>query len=264
MSVYFALPRPFWSLSRSAIRVSRCLLSGAQRSNVRHFRSTGIAQQQLAQQTESIKPNEPPRARETSSKAKYGITLDIGRNQQTISSVFLRDSCTCPLCIDPSNRQKLFQTADIPEAIQPIWNFVENGSTIEITWENDVPGYPNHHRTRHSVEWLARDAHHEAAIDDERIFWDRKIITRDNKWVDYDQYMKSDKVFYESLKHLRKYGLLFVKNVPDSEKSVEHIAGRVGVLRDSFYGRTWDVKSKPNAKNIAYTHQFLGLHMDLL
>jgi len=57
---------------------------------------------------------------------------------------------------------------------------------------------------------------------------------------------------------------LFLRNVPDSEKSVEEIAGRIGTLKDTFYGRTWDVKSKPKAKNIAYTQSFLGLHMDLL
>jgi alpha-ketoglutarate-dependent taurine dioxygenase len=39
---------------------------------------------------------------------------------------------------------------------------------------------------------------------------------------------------------------------------------RIGNLRDTFYGRTWDVKSVPEAKNVAYTAQYLGLHMDLL
>ncbi|KAK5242008.1 hypothetical protein LTR16_008840, partial [Cryomyces antarcticus] len=57
---------------------------------------------------------------------------------------------------------------------------------------------------------------------------------------------------------------MFLRNVPDSEVEVERIAGRIGNLRDTFYGRTWDVKSVVNAKNIAYTHQYLGLHMDLL
>jgi hypothetical protein len=43
--------------------------------------------------------------------------------------------------------------------------------------------------------------------------------------------------------------------VPSGEESVINIGTRIGPLRDSFYGRTWDVKSVPNAKNVAYTHK---------
>lgn len=60
------------------------------------------------------------------------------------------------------------------------------------------------------------------------------------------------------------HGLLLVREVPHYENAVEDMALRIGNLRDTFYGRTWDVKSVPQAKNVAYTAQYLGLHMDLL
>ncbi|EDN91895.1 hypothetical protein SS1G_07756 [Sclerotinia sclerotiorum 1980 UF-70] len=63
---------------------------------------------------------------------------------------------------------------------------------------------------------------------------------------------------------LRDYGLLILRDVPESETSVVDIAKRVGNLRDTLYGVTWDVKSVSEAKNVAYTSQYLGLHMDLL
>jgi len=69
---------------------------------------------------------------------------------------------------------------------------------------------------------------------------------------------------YDGLKQLQLYGLVFLRNVPDSEKAIEDIGGRIGPLKNTFYGLTWDVKSVPQAKNVAYTHQYLGLHMDLL
>ena len=52
--------------------------------------------------------------------------------------------------------------------------------------------------------------------------------------------------------------------VPTSTYGVDQIGAEIGPLRDSLYGRTWDVRSVVGAKNIAYTHQHLGLHMDLL
>lgn len=63
---------------------------------------------------------------------------------------------------------------------------------------------------------------------------------------------------------LQDYGLVLIDGVPELETSVERIGERIGPLRDTFYGRTWDVKDKPNAENVAYTSKHLGLHMDLL
>ena len=35
-------------------------------------------------------------------------------------------------------------------------------------------------------------------------------------------------------------------------------------IRETFYGRTFDVRAKPNAENVAYTSGYLGLHQDLM
>ncbi|ORY49617.1 gamma-butyrobetaine dioxygenase, partial [Rhizoclosmatium globosum] len=74
------------------------------------------------------------------------------------------------------------------------------------------------------------------------------------------------------LTQLQEHGLAFIKNIPTDEADdpaklpqLETIIKAIGcVVRESFYGRTWDVKSVKNAKNIAYTSLDLGLHMDLL
>jgi gamma-butyrobetaine dioxygenase len=200
------------------------------------------------------------------------IAVNIDGNPKIFDIVFLRDSCTCSLCMDPHSKQKLFQTSDIPENLEGSFKAivdVEKGDSIELEWKTDVKGYGPNHRTRHSIAWLRRAHNTEIELrggvrHDDRILWDRAKITRENKWIDYASYMSSDAELFTALTHLNQYGLLFIKNVPDSETSVVDLASRIGVLKDTFYGRTWDVRSKPQAENIAYTPQFLGLHMDLL
>jgi gamma-butyrobetaine dioxygenase len=200
------------------------------------------------------------------------IAVSIDDNPRTFDTVFLRDSCTCPRCVDPDSRQKLFQTSDIPQEIEGKARMVQDEGKswmIEVEWQNDVPGYGPEHRTRHSLDWLRRALNTEVELRggvryDDRVLWDRDIITKNNKWIDYTDWMSQDTVLFDALTHLNKYGLLFLKNVPESEDSVVDIAGRIGTLKDTFYGRTWDVRSKAHAENIAYTPQFLGLHMDLL
>lgn len=200
------------------------------------------------------------------------IAITIDGDPKIFDTAFLRDSCTCPLCVDPDSKQKVFQTSDIPEDLEGSCKAVEDsekGPSIELQWKTDVKGYGPEHRTRHSIDWLRRAQHTEVELRggvrfDDRVLWDNKKIVKENRWVDYDDYMSKDETLFDALTHLNQYGLLFLKNVPDSEESVVTIASRVGTLKDTFYGRTWDVRSKPKAENIAYTPQFLGLHMDLL
>ncbi|KAH7086745.1 hypothetical protein FB567DRAFT_560617 [Paraphoma chrysanthemicola] len=200
------------------------------------------------------------------------IAVNIDGDPKVFDTVFLRDSCSCPLCRDPHSKQKLFQTSDIPEDLEGSCKTVvdeKKGVSIEVEWSSDVKGYGPDHRTRHSIDWLRRALNTEIEIrggvrHDDRVLWDRQRITKDNKWIDYDDYMSQDSTLFDALTHLNRYGLLFLRNVPDSEDSVVKLASRIGTLKDTFYGRTWDVRSKPQAENIAYTPQFLGLHMDLL
>ncbi|KAF1830340.1 gamma-butyrobetaine dioxygenase [Decorospora gaudefroyi] len=200
------------------------------------------------------------------------IAISIDGDPKVFDAVFLRDSCTCPRCMDPDSKNKLFQTCDIPEDLEGSCKTVvdeEKGLSVELEWKTDVKGYGPDHRTRHSVDWLRRAFNTEVGIrssvrHDDRVFWDKNKIEKNNKWLDYDAYMSQDETLFDALTHLNRYGLLFIRNVPESEESVVSLASRIGTLKDTFYGRTWDVRSKPKAENIAYTPDYLGLHMDLL
>ena len=45
---------------------------------------------------------------------------------------------------------------------------------------------------------------------------------------------------------------------------VAALAAMFGTLRTTFYGSTWDVRSVPDASNLAYTGKPLPWHQDLL
>ncbi|KAG4419938.1 hypothetical protein IFR04_006975 [Cadophora malorum] len=195
--------------------------------------------------------------------------VKIGDSPGGFHPVFLRDACTCPKCVDPSSTQKQFQTTDIPQTIKA--NSVkrqENGD-LTITWENDIPGFgPDHISTFPSkffdiCEWRSARLQDRSEHIRPRL-WDKFRIEEELQFVSFTDYMQDDKQLFRALSQLQTRGLLLIRNVPESEESVAEIANRIGTIRDTFYGRTWDVKSVAEAKNVAYTHQFLGLHMDLL
>ena len=178
----------------------------------------------------------------------------------------LRDMCTCPRCVDPSTRQKLFVTAEIPADIA-LESVQELPHGVEIQWANDIPGTGPH------VSVFDKSIFNAMATTGSsktlppmpsRRLWNDDQFRAEVPDCTYEAYMQDDTVFYQALQKLHSHGLLFLKNVPESPESVIRITNRIGPLKNTFYGETWDVRSVPQAKNVAYTSQDLGFHMDLL
>lgn len=170
--------------------------------------------------------------------------------------------------MDPSSKQKRFQTSDIPLEIDYASKEVGPDGTLSVTWANDIQGFGSNHVSTYTKDFLSLYENNnettKSVLSGKRICWDEAIITKSVKFIDFSNYMSQDSILLDVLNQLGEYGLVFLRNVPESEKAIEDIASRIGPLKNTFYGLTWDVKSVPEAKNVAYTHQYLGLHMDLL
>ncbi|KAI0833088.1 Clavaminate synthase-like protein [Hypoxylon sp. FL0890] len=177
---------------------------------------------------------------------------------------WLRDACNCSICVDPDSGQKNFGTCDVPSElpIQKISRTEDGG--VEIVWDDDflnsgkhVSRYPPAAIERQLLSGRSFHLPHQT-------LWDKAIIEQDRLTIDYNEWIAGGSGFLSGLHHLRTHGLLFLHNVPSSEESVLSIANQIGNLQETFYGRTWDVRSKPKAENVAYTSSYLGLHQDLL
>lgn len=44
------------------------------------------------------------------------------------------------------------------------------------------------------------------------------------------------------MRQLRQHGLVFITDIPRLEDALEKIAKRMGPMKDTFYGYTWDGK----------------------
>lgn len=179
---------------------------------------------------------------------------------------YLRDMCKCPQCVDPHSKQRSFRTSDIPKDIYPR-HVKWDGTQLEVKWFNDIHGYGEEHTSQWNYKYLAKpitDTHATTSKNMSPFRWSGPMMNKMQHWVSYEDYMNDDVQFTAAMRNLSRLGLIFVKNVPKSREMVEKIATRMGPLRNSFYGSTWDVKTVPEAKNVAYTNQFLGFHMDLM
>ncbi|CAB4438980.1 unnamed protein product [Rhizophagus irregularis] len=197
--------------------------------------------------------------------------------------IWLRDNCQCPLCIHPDNRQKLFSSSEVPIDIKPL-SIGSNSDKLIIVWDKGLQSitYKNHannnsvhkpHESTYPISFL-HSYSTKQNISKLRynhlkpVLWDRSSLLKSsqNLWTTYYDYMKSNKNLLDTLKQIWDYGLVIVKNVPinDDDKGIISVAERIGTIKSTFYGKLFDVESKPAANNIAYTDLHLGLHMDLL
>ena len=187
-----------------------------------------------------------------------------------VSAAELRNACKCRRCVNHSDRQRNYNWADIPSDIEVAEHEVRPDGTIQIRWKNDVPGYEDHlsiYSPSFVAAMLSPKEHHGRSIFDRRkktTAWANDDFDVDTATIAYEDYMQSADSVHTALDQLHKTGLVFISDVPKSDVSVNSLAERIGALRNTFYGSTWNVTSSPEAKNVAYTSRDLGFHMDLL
>ncbi|KAI1772918.1 Clavaminate synthase-like protein [Hypoxylon cercidicola] len=180
---------------------------------------------------------------------------------------WLRDACECDICVDSDSGQKNFGTCDVPTEL-PMREISTTGDGgLEVVWGKDFLTAGNH-VSRYSAATIQNRVQQSLQPNPIRLptltLWDKPTFERDHLMIDFEEWMAGGQGFLSGLHRLHTHGLLFLRNVPQSEQSVVSIANQMGNLQETFYGRTWDVRSKPKAENVAYTSSFLGLHQDLL
>ncbi|KAI9323996.1 taurine catabolism dioxygenase TauD, TfdA family-domain-containing protein [Obelidium mucronatum] len=202
-------------------------------------------------------------------------------NVNAIPAAWLRDACQCSACVHPSTRQKLFSTGGLASGTTCV---AEGAGTVSFSAAagGRLSAVPGAHRAAFAPDFLATHAARfsGAAPPSNQLktsLWtalDFAKLRRARGDIDYRQLVlpSNSESLLALLGQLQSHGLVFIKNIPveegdnsSLEPQLEQIVKKMGcIIRETFYGRTWDVKSVQNAKNIAYTSLDLGLHMDLL
>lgn len=192
---------------------------------------------------------------------------EIIPSKTLFDNVFLRDACSCSSCVDPSTKQKTFSTAQLP-------------TDTYIKSRKSIPGKVSDPEDRIEIVWGAKDeADHVSEYKvkqlemygspllrynnrwkfaREQIHWNQKFLEKHLVTREYEDYMKNEEAFNDVLLGLYSTGLAMVRGAPAAEKDtdgqilVEKIAKKIGYIKETFYGTSWDVRAIANARNIAY------------
>lgn len=79
---------------------------------------------------------------------------------------------------------------------------------------------------------------------------------------DWQALLNDQALFIQSIRAFLTYGYLILHNTPTEQDSILEIATQYGHIRDTNFGRYFQVYSKPEANDLAYTPHAIGPHTD--
>ena len=189
-----------------------------------------------------------------------GVELAAGDRLLRFPAVWLRDNCPCAECVDPGSKQKLKDIIEIPNGT--VVTAVEDaGEWVVVTFA------PDRHRSTFTRSWLA--AHALGSVDggdgrteDDKDLWlPADLVSRlpEESWP---RYLAEPAARADALDAVLRWGFVLLHEVPAEAGLVLEVAASFGFVRETNYGRLFDVRVEPRPGNLAYTSRRILPHTD--
>ena len=126
-------------------------------------------------------------------------------------------------------------------------------SGVMVTW-------PDGHTSQYGYQWLRDRDWQETEAETEKMFWGAEHGLRRHQ---FGEIVAQEESMLDWLEDLVKYGLTIVENTPCTTESMRNMQKKIGSVKSTHFGPFWNVKTKSDPMNLAYTSATLGLHLDL-
>jgi len=176
----------------------------------------------------------------------------------TFHSIWLRDNCPCSECAHPGTGQRLLDTISIPGDIAPSSVTPAEDGSVEIVWTHGG------HISRYAPDWLRAHSYSGAGLGDRDaplMLWGREIM-HDLPEADYADVVSREETLRDWLAGVDRFGFAILHQVPIRPGEVTRVVDLFGYVRETNYGRLFDVRSVVNPNNLAFTGLPLGVHTD--
>lgn len=187
------------------------------------------------------------------STQENSIVIDWRDGEQScFHYIWLRDNA--PDARDPRNGQRLLESIDIPADIRPATVQITDDGQLEIIWSNDQS------RSVFAPTWLREQSRSPRADAEPRTLWDGQL--RPLPTGNFDKVAHDAAALRDWLAAVQTYGFAILRGVPIESEALLRVVDLFGYVRETNYGRYFDVKSVVNPNNLAYTGLALSPHTD--
>ena len=210
-------------------------------------------------------PNESSPERQTAiekierRQRSINIVWSDGR-RSVFHHIWLRDNCSCSQCGDRSGGHRYLELGSIDPEISPDEVSIDASGALLIRWAGDG------HLTTYSPGWLRANCYSKESLAERRqqpVLWDSRLNGKIPEW-DYDRVVIDDSFRLQMFQHIRDYGFAIINGVPTLEDQIERLADIFGFVRQTHYGRVFDLIATPKQRILAQTAHAIRPHNDEL
>ena len=187
------------------------------------------------------------------------VQLCLGNEIMRFHAIWLRDNAQDDETRDQINGQRLIALKQIPSDTWVSDARVEADSLV-ITFK------PENKVVRYDFDWLMENNYDEVKnlkrgwISQDHETWDADLAFVPS--CDFDKLIKRNILTLKWLANVRKYGFGKITNGPITEGALFKVIELFGYVRETNYGKHFEVRTEVNPSNLAFTGLALQAHTD--
>ncbi len=177
--------------------------------------------------------------------------------QSAYCAYFLRENSPDEKTVHPLSRELLVTVAHFAADLIPTRVAIDDVGALVVHWSDD------NLVSRYHPGWLRAHSHFGIAPQEPKpILWNAQTLPKVPEF-DGNAALEDKRVFLAWLEALRDYGVACLKGLPQQDGLLEEIIQKIGVIRESNFGRVYSLVIKDDPDSNAYTSGSLQQHMDL-
>ena len=184
---------------------------------------------------------------------RVAVELADGRSAK-LSKRWLRLACECDVCGDTASGKRWLTPADVPAEIRAASVEISSAGHVHVTWQDG-------HVSRFAAGWLAAHAGSGSARRFRPRLWSSDLAGRLGRFA-FGAVVEDDEALFRSLRSLRDHGIAMLTGVPAEPEATLRVAGRYGPVRETSYGKVFDLISRSDARVAGETARAQIPHTD--
>jgi gamma-butyrobetaine dioxygenase len=180
------------------------------------------------------------------------ILAQVATRTVDLPALWLRERCRDPASLDPETQQRLFDPHRLPDDLTLVGIETTGEDRARLSFSD---GYSGEYE-------LSRLADELDADDDlpREVSW-RADLRLEAVSVD-GRRLSSDEVRLQAVATFLTHGLVLICNLATDPECILEVARRFGYVRETNFGRIFEVYSRPGSNDLAYRPVPLGAHTD--
>ena len=177
-----------------------------------------------------------------------------GSNKEEIHPFWLRERVSEKEYLDEGTQQRLFDPSTMRNSVEII-NAEINGDFLNIQFNDGV-------NSKFEIKKLSDELslNSNEIIDIKKVQW--KSDFKDIKNFKFNKKFADSEDMLNLLINFYKFGFVIIQDVPTNDNFLVEFGNMIGSVKRTNFGEYFNVKSKPNPNDLAYTALNLSPHTD--